>query len=130
MERIEKLRNRALENTVFGEEFFYLFYKEYERLSGLPEKKRYAEAFYAAFSGLTPSISEGELIVGKRDIPMNEAEQREWEEVYRPMAQARQKQAGDGQDSHMAIDYELVLSEGLNGIIARIDTYLQSCGEE
>lgn len=130
MERIEKLRNRVFEGSLFSDEFYYLFYKEYDRLSALPETERYAEAFYFAFSKLTPSISEGELIVGKRDLPLSAEEQKEWESVYRPIAEARRNKAGGGQDSHMAIDYELVLSKGINGIIDIIDTRMQGCDAE
>jgi len=113
MERLQKLRSRVFETSLFSNEFHYLFYKEYERLSALSENERYAEALYFAFSNLTPSISEGELIVGKRDIPLSAEAQKEWDNIYLPIAQARQDKAGGGQHSHMAIDYELVLSKGI-----------------
>ena len=48
-------------------------------------------------------------------------------EKYCAIAEAAIEQAGVGQDSHMAIDYELVLTCGINGIIEKIDTYLQNC---
>jgi hypothetical protein len=35
-----------------------------------------------------------------------------------------------GQDSHMAIDYDLLLSKGIKGIIADIDKYLEACDED
>ncbi len=130
MERIEQLRKKALENPVFSKEFHYLFYKEYERLSDFPEEERYAEAFYFAFSNLTPSISEGELIVGKRDVPLSTQAQKEWENKYHPIAQMREEKTGGGQGSHMAIDYDLLLSRGINSIINTIDTHLLTCDEE
>lgn len=130
MERIEKLRKKVLENSLFSEEFYYLFYKEYERYSDLPEEERYAEAFYFAFSKLTPSISEGELIVGKRDIPLSTEAQKEWDDRYLLIAQARQEKNGGGQGSHMAINYGLLLSQGINGIINTIDTHLLTCDRE
>ena len=130
MKRINQLRNRVFENLHFSDEFYYLFYKNYDRHTDLSEEKRYAEAFYFAFSMLSPSISDGELIVGKRDIPLCAEKQQEWQEVYKPIAESRRDKAGDGQDSHMTIDYPLVLSEGLNGIIKTIDAYLLTCGKE
>ena len=130
MKRIEALRNVALNDPLFSEKFYYLFYKTYANLNHLPEEERYAESFYNAFSTLPPSISDGELIVGKRDIPLSAQEQAEWDTVYKPYAQKRKEQAGGGQDAHMAIDYELLLSVGINGIIDSIDQYLCNCNDE
>lgn len=129
MERIKKLRNMVFENRL-SDEFYLLFYKEYDRLYNLSEEERYSEAFYFALSNLTPSITEGELIIGKRDFPLSTEEQNEWETIYRPIAEERRNKAGNGQDSHMAIDYELVLSLGISGIIDRINTYIQNVNEE
>lgn len=129
MKRIKLLREKVFQEQIFSDEFYYYFYKKYEQKATLPEEKRYAEAFYFAFSNLTPSISEGELIVGKRDIPLTVEEQKEWEAVYQPIAEARRNKAGGGQDSHMAIDYELVLTKGIRGIINEINNYLQHCDE-
>ena len=79
---------------------------------------------------LSPCISDGELIVGKRDIPLCPDKQQEWQDIYKPIAQSRRNRAGDGQDSHMAIDYELILSKGIIGIIQTIDEYLLTCDKE
>lgn len=130
MKRIEKLRLRTLEDGIYNCEFHLLFFKSYEALTDLPESERYAESFYAAFEGLTPVISDGELIVGSRDVPLSPEAQKEWDEVYREINEKRSIEAGLGQDSHMAIDYDLVLSQGLRGIIRKIDGYLESCEEE
>ena len=130
MERIEFLRNRVFESLNFSNEFHYLFYKSYEQHVDLKEEERYAEAFDFAFSNLSPSITEGELIVGKRDIPLCTNEQQEWDNIYKSIADARSQQAGGGQDSHMAIDYELVLSKGILGIIKIIDEHLLNCNKE
>lgn len=130
MERIEFLRKQVFENLKFSNEFHYLFYKNYEQYADLSEEERYAEAFYFAFSNLTPSISDGELIVGKRDIPLSADAGQEWETVYEAITEARRNKAGGGQDSHMAIDYELLLSEGILGIIKIIDEYLLNCNKE
>lgn len=130
MERIEKLRKKALSNWHFSSEFHYLFYKKYEQLQDTNEEYKYAEAFYYALSNLTPSIAEGELIVGNCSKPLDEEGLKEWENIYLAKAEQRRNIAGGGQDSHMAVDYELVLSKGINGIINTIDTYLLSCDEE
>ncbi len=130
MNRIDKLRKKALENVIRTDEFFYKFYKKYSSLGEMSKEKRYAEAFYYALSNLTPSISEGELIVGEFCDQMSETELKEWEDKYRHIHGEEMTKAGGGQDSHMAIDYELVLSCGLSGIIKKIDTYLSDCNEE
>lgn len=129
MERIEKLRQKALK-PFFGDEFYYLFFKKYEICSELNQYERYSEAFYYAFSELTPSISEGELIVGKRDIPFTAEQQAEWDNKYREIKEKRGLEAGGGQESHMTVDYELLLKKGINGIIKMIDGYLCDCDSE
>ena len=126
MDRIAKLRSRIFDGLLFSNEFHYLFYKEYERLSDQPEPVRYSESFYYAFSNLTPSIADGELIVGQRDYRMPEARQTEWETVYKPIAQARVDKAGWGQDSHMTVDYDLLLNKGISGIMAKIEQYTET----
>ena len=65
MKRIEALREEALCRPYVLDEFYYRFYKQYGRNVGDVDYKRYADAFYHAFSYLTPSISDGELVVGK-----------------------------------------------------------------
>jgi len=130
MERIEFLRKRVFENLHFSNEFYYLFYKNYEKHAHLTKEERYAEAFEFAFLRLSPSITEGELIVGKRDIPLSADQQQEWDNIYKSIADTRSEQAGIGQHSHMAIDYEVLLSKGINGIINDIDAYLIDCNKE
>lgn len=130
MDRIETLRQIALQYVHCNSEFFYKFYKKYCELHDAPETKRYADSFFYAFSNLTPNISDGELVVGETRNNMTAAEQEEWERIYRKIAIERGEQAGGGQDSHMAIDYELVLSRGLRGISADIEKYKKGCTPE
>ena len=130
MKRIEALRRAALSHRHGNDEFFYRFYKQYGRYDGTPELPRYADALYRAFSELTPRISSGELIVGAVGDGLCTHERAEWESTYREIAAEASKRAGGGQDSHMAIDYELVLSQGLSGIIRRIDRYAAECRPE
>ena len=65
MNRIEMLRNEALNNDICYDEFFYGFYKFLGETNDLPSFEEYGNAFYHALSNITPSISDGELIVGK-----------------------------------------------------------------
>ncbi len=132
MERIEKLRKRALEPERFDAdiEFYTLFYKEYEQNSDLSEELRYAEAFYYAFTNLTPQISDGELIVGSRDVPVSNEIRTAWDKKYKVNAFKCREPYFCGQDSHMAIDYELIMKKGLNGIIAQINQYLKECDSD
>ncbi len=130
MNRIEFLRDKVFNGNITTEEFMYHFYKSYENNSELSEFERYGEAFYNALSNLTPSIFEGELIVGRFDLPLTGEEKKEWNEKYSAIALARQRKAGGGQDSHMAIDYELLLSKGITGVIERINSLKISADRE
>ena len=129
MQRIEKLRKMALENVICYDEFFYKFFKCYSNSQKISKEGRYADAFYFAFSNLTPSISDDELIVGKCNKNLSRDEESEWLNKYLSIAKEEAAKAGKGQDSHMAIDYELILNFGLKGIIEKIDAYLSKCDE-
>lgn len=133
MERIEVLRQAALAERYTTAKFQYLFYKQYDCQATVEadknaqsEAERYAAAFYQAFSELKPVIGDGERIVGRYDMDFTEAEQKEWKEIYQPVSRKWQKKAGGGQDSHMAIDYELLLHKGINGILAQIKEYAKA----
>ena len=130
MKRIESLRLQALMHKPCTDEFYYRFYRKYGKYDQYVEETRYTDAFSDAFSALTPNISDGELIVGKIGNFLTDQEQADWEQIYRPIAREAFRAAGGGQDSHMAIDYELLLSEGILGIIERIEGYIKSCAEE
>ena len=77
MERIEKLRKRALEFDYCKDEFYYLFYREYAKNVDANEQQRYSEALYAALSELTPYIGEEELIVGEYHCALSDEEKEE-----------------------------------------------------
>ncbi|MBQ9783896.1 MAG: hypothetical protein IJW29_00140 [Clostridia bacterium] len=130
MNRIEALRRVALQSRCCYDEFYYRFYKCYAHSDLTDEYARYTEAFVAAFAETTVHITDGELIVGETVDGMSEADRAAWETVYKPLSRERAKRAGSGQDSHMAIDYELVLSRGLRGIIARIEELELDCVPE
>ena len=129
MERIARLRAEALRFLLCKDEFYYRFYKTYTAAEG-GEAERYGDAFVSAFEGLTPVIGEAELIVGRIENRMSDSERAEWEETYRAATKARCDRAGGGQDSHMAVDYGLLLREGIVGILARIGTLEERCSAE
>lgn len=129
MERISALRLDALDSRLEHEEFCYKFYKCYDKSSLENDYERYAEAMEYALGNLTPYIHEGELIVGRcKNSLMTPEDKREWDEKYREIAANRTILAGDGQDSHMTFDYELLLSSGIRGIVKKIDEYAR-CAE-
>lgn len=130
MNRIEKLRLSALNNVVNTDDFYYHFFKCYDEHMNLPEYERYALAYKYAFSNLAPSIDEGELIVGKYSHCLTDEQKDEMESKYRDIARATYEKAGYGQDSHMAVDYELILSHGLEGIISKIEALEADCDED
>jgi len=130
MERIEKLRLETLDHKLNLREFFYRFYEFFDANRHIERHERYGEAFYYAFTHMTPVIADGELIVGRTPSVIDEAIHNGYEEKYHEIHLEELKGYTRGQDSHMAIDYELLLSKGVNGIIADIDGYLASCTED
>ena len=128
-ERIESLRALAVRPFIERDHFPYHFYKVYKDSTKTLQEERYAEAYDYAMSMLPTPIADGELIVGNRSEALPNEKRREWEEVLRPYAAEFVTNKILGQDSHMAIDYDLVLSEGLLGICRRIDGYLENCEE-
>lgn len=130
MKRIEALRAAALTHRPCRDEFLYRFYRRYGAYGEKTDTARYADAFLSAFEALTPDITDGELIVGKIGCFLGETERAEWEQIYRPIAREACRSAGEGQDSHMAIDYGLLLSEGVCGIIRKAENLLLHCAEE
>lgn len=130
MQRINELRRLPLQRNVYCDEFFYLFFKKYFTITYKIDLNAYTESFYEAFANLTPAITEGELIIGKYAALLSENDDKDWKENYHGRAMDMIGVAFLGQDSHMSIDYDLVLNEGLNGIIAKIDKYLENCTED
>ncbi len=116
-ERIKKLRDAAVEPYINYYPFHLNYFIKHMSLDpSLSLEERYGKAYKYAFSKIKPSISDGELIVGKCDVAFSEEEDKLWESKYKAIAEEALNNAGGGQDSHMAIDYELVLEKGLIGI--------------
>lgn len=130
MDRIQPLRQRTLDCAISRHEFLYLFYKHYDEMTIENEYERYGDSFYYALSTLTPNIAPQELIVGKMENNMTKGQQKEWDEKYCQIAKDQTLKTGIGQNSHMAIDYELLLSKGVNGVLSSIDRYLENSEQE
>ena len=130
MERIKNLRKIALNFTPERDEAYYWFYKSYKANEDKNEFERYALALYDQFTLLTPEIGSEELIVGEITDNRTPEQKKEWEEVLKPYADNLYPNLIVGQADHMAIDYELLLEKGLNGISEIIDGYLENCEEE
>ena len=127
-QRIESLRTVALNRSLCQDEFYYRFYRRFSGNTG--DYAAYGEAFRAALAGLTPEITPGELIVGEFGCHLTEKEAAEWESTYKSIADKTSRFAGLGQDSHMAVDYELLLRDGVEGILRKIEGYMAACSEE
>ena len=76
---------------------------------------------------MEPNIDSGELILGKSCRPLTEEQRKEWESLRE---YASKQFAHDGQDSHMAIDYDLLLQQGIKGISRSIDEKLNETDGE
>ncbi len=127
--RIQALREKALEPVMDFDRFYLYFYRRYAENASLGRVEcRYADALAYAFARIPTPIGEGELIVGKADAPLSGAEKAEWQDLKSRVAEKQIHEAG--QDSHMAVDYETLLREGLSGLIRRIDGALAEAGEE
>ncbi len=116
-DRIERLRLSALNYTSQYSEFYAAFY---DYVLSHKEKtliENYADAYRHAFTLLTPVIDTDELIVGKCKNFLTEEEAALWRSVE---AEARALFPMVGQDSHMSVDYDLILTRGLTGIIEDI----------
>jgi len=115
--RIRLLREKAVSPYICYDEFYLHFYRFIKNASGSLEK-RLSDAWAYAFKNVHPSISENELIVGKCDYHLSESEQAEYDLLKKTVVNDYAYMCG--QDSHMAIDYELLLSQGIEGVLDRI----------
>lgn len=130
-ERIAMLRAKAVNPWgssnnfhMYIEEFYLYFYRKFSQNSCLEHfNDRYADAYEYAFANMPPVIDPGELIVGKAGHPMTDDQLQEWKLLKEEVAAKIVPNCG--QDSHMAVDYELVLKVGLTGIMDRILLYLK-----
>lgn len=117
--RIRFLREKAVSPCICYDEFYLHFYRYMKNAEGSLEK-RLSDAWAYAFKHVHPSISENELIVGKCDYRLSESEQAEYDLLKKTIINDYALMCG--QDSHMAVDYEMVLSLGIEGILKKIDS--------
>ncbi len=119
--RIEALRQPAIEPRIDYTPFYYHFQKSYiarhwEQSGAL----RYAHALTDAFHAWDVSIDPGELIVGKpAPTPLTAEEAAEWQTIS--AYAVAEMHAPVGQESHMAIDYERLMTLGTAGVRALIE---------
>ncbi len=118
--RIDLLRERPLNAEIRYDEFHMKFYRRFAENAGVGcLEERYADAYTYAFENLSLSIDDGELIVGKVNYSLTDEEKAEWEILKKETAMKTSDQRG--QDSHMTVDLELVLREGLLGILEQVE---------
>ncbi len=121
IDRIEALRQPAIEPRIDYTPFYYHFQKSYlarhwEQSGSL----RYARALTDAFHTWDVSIDPGELIVGKPSpIPLTAEEAAEWQTIS--AYAVAEMHAPVGQESHLAIDYERLMTLGTAGVRALIE---------
>ena len=115
-ERIDALREPAVQKTVNYREFILHFYRDLmASYWQKPFVLRYADALYASFDRTEPVIGEGELIVGRIvDREFSQEEEAEWKKIQEYAMAAGPSPFG--QDSHMTVDYERLLEKGTSGI--------------
>ncbi|MBE6614329.1 MAG: hypothetical protein E7631_03390 [Ruminococcaceae bacterium] len=119
--RIESLRLDALEPRIDYTPFYYHFQKAYiARRGEVSSYCRFALSLADAFEKWGVAIAPGELIVGRpSEELLTEEERAEWALISR-YAMGEQH-VPVGQDSHMAFDYDRLLTMGTTGIKAMID---------
>jgi formate C-acetyltransferase len=120
-ERIERLRRGALCAEYDLTEIKYRFFKAHGVKAATAES--YAPAYEAMMETVGVYVDPDELIVGRYGCSMTESERSEWKNSYEAEVDALYTETSIGQNSHMAVDYPLLLSEGLEGVIARIGEY-------
>lgn len=129
-ERVSKLRAGAVAPAVCYLEFYLHFYRYFQEKELPYSHEAYGEAFYYACERVTPVIEAGELIVGRviggLDAEMTAA----WNGELGNFARQTAAGAGGGQDSHMSIDYPLLLTQGVEGVIAKIDAHAAQHADE
>ncbi|NLG24196.1 MAG: hypothetical protein GX558_02495 [Clostridiales bacterium] len=127
--RVEALRGRFLARAKVGstsDEMRYLFARGWlEHRAQHITARRYTLARARVYAGQTPTIGDGELIVGRpnHDVALTD-EQAAFLALAEGMLPGRA-----GQDSHMAIDYEKLLALGTDGVRRQILDYQSALDE-
>ena len=127
--RLAPLRDAAVAPQISFDQFRFAFY---DRLSGNGAvggfEYRYVDAYRWACEQVTPTIDPGELIVGKCCTPLTQQQQQRWQQLQSFVETV--SGTYQGQDSHMAIDYDLVLQQGLTGIGQTVARKRAACDDQ
>lgn len=127
--RIARLRESALRPAFSFDTLHFYFYKRHRELTEAAREARFAAAFAYALDHAEVIIDDDELIVAKPRHPITDPQmQAEWRELEPNYADKIAPRLG--QHDHMAVDYALLLREGIEGVSARIDTYLADCADD
>lgn len=124
-QRIALLREDAVAPQFTYDQFRLYFYRYFHEGDIPLTQQTYGDGYYHACTQVTPFIGQEELIVG-RPSALSDEEARLWADKYEAIFDDAAEQAGIGQDSHMSIDYQLLLSQGISGILRRIDAHEQT----
>lgn len=120
-ERIARLRQKALDGTVSYDEFFLNFYDRFaENADLIFREHRYADAYRYACEQVRVCIDEDELIVGRMLPAKDEEEKKAWRSRINDVA--KNVFPVCGQESHMTVDYELLLQKGVGGVLQQVRT--------
>lgn len=125
-ERIAILREGAVAPDITYNEFRLHFYRYFEEQRLPVTQLTYGDGYIAACKGITPVIADEELIVGRALSRLSPDDELLWKNTYEPISDAAEEQAGIGQDSHMAIDYAMLLQLGVNGVLKKIKSKPQT----
>ncbi|MDD6262966.1 MAG: pyruvate formate lyase family protein [Clostridiales bacterium] len=127
--RISILRDHALNahpDDMRGPHQKYCWLRGWLDASGcFSSVRRHGLAQAAMLENLIPVIDPGELIVGKPCYAPLSGEQQAFVDRFRDAGGFSALDTGaGGQASHMAVDYEKLLSLGINGVIAEVEDRL------
>ena len=128
LDKIKKFRDLALEPKVTYLENRYYFAKRYIENENLVHPElRYADAYKYMLENVSINIDIGELILGKPSKGLTELEEKELNEIY---PKVKHFMESPGQDSHMTVDYDLLLKLGTSGIKKKIEKYESETEDE
>lgn len=123
MKRLEALRENAISPIISYDRFYLHFFQRYAENEHLQSgTARYADAYAYAFENTDVFIEENDLLAGLPPRPLNEEENTQYQQLLKTVVPIAFTPPF-GQDSHMAVDYELLLREGISGVITCIEAH-------
>ena len=124
IDRIKRLREKALAPKLNTVEWSYFYYKGYLEAckKTISTVEKFAWAVNYMLSNVTPAIGDDELILGRPvNRPLTEEESIEYKTMQGYEMPLLNSVLNNG---HMAIDYGYILNKGISGIKKDIDGYL------